>query len=463
MPNLTDLAFKQWLYEEELAFQREVQAYRDYYAGDQLSFLNDRLRDFLNVPGKTLDFQMNVCRAVVNAVTERLGVDGFGVSDERLLEWAAKLWSNNNMAIQSGNAHHAAVRDGESFVIVTYENGRPELKVHNRFVDSQAGGDGDGCKITYPGGDANAAPLFASKRWLDDTSRANSFQRMTVYYPERIEKFEWSGGWTPYRDEGDPGWPIAWKNNDGPLGIPIFHFAQPDARSELSDAVYMQNAVNKILLDMLASADVGAFRILLGHGFPMPTTDGEALAADASNAIKVKPGTYIHTTEAGAGIDSINGEDPTPLVNMLGQLVMWLSVVTDTPISRFQFTGQIAAEGTLKQQEITLLSKVKDRQIRFGGAWNAALDMARKLENTFGAGGLDETIPFAVDWRPADTRSDADQQAEWRIKSEVGVPQAQLWREMGYTDEQIASMLVEREAELAMKQRVAAASSGAQR
>lgn len=458
--NLADLAFAQWTYEEEIAFQKAVVAYRDYYDGDQASFLTDRLKEFLNVSSLESEFRMNVCRPVVSAVVERLICEGCASPDEAQQEFADAVWTANKMPIQANDVHRNTLTDGESFVIVDFDPATRQARLtpHQRFASSEAGGDDEGCKATYVNDNVNMPMRFASKRWLDTTTRDKSFRRMTVYYPDRVEKYEMSGNWIPFTDEDNGVWPLPWVDAQGqPLGIPVVHFKQPSLKSELSDAVFMQNAINKTLVDLLASADVNAFRILYTFGF-IPTTDGKPLASDRSNLLTVKPGSMIATSKAPneVSIGALEGTDPTPLLNMLSQFVMWLSVVTDTPTSRFQFTGQIAAEGTLKQQNETLFAKVRNRKGLLGESWAGCMAMARRLSNVFGGTSYDESIPFTCAWQATDSRSDSERQAEWTTKKNLGVPLQQIWSEMGYTLDEITAMWQMREDEAMMQARVAA-------
>jgi hypothetical protein len=457
MPSLAELAYASWLADEELDRQRHIVRYREYYDGVQASFLTDRLREFLNIAGFDEDFRMNVCRAVVSAVTERLIVANFGVTDETLADWSNKqVWQANRMDARQGNVHEGVVRDGEYFVIIDKPaiDAPARFTPQQRYTDPQVDGDGQGCKAHYPDDDPDQPIQFASKRWTEALGEGKTRQRMTLYYPDRIEKYQIiAGAPAPFADEEGGAWPIAWMGKFGPLGIPVIHFRQPGLRSEISDAVYMQNAINKTLTDLLATSDLFAFPIPFWKGF-IPTTDGAALKADSSNALKVRPGTSVATTRDAnlVGVDTVPGQDPTPIVNMLGQLVMWLSVVTDTPTSRFQFTGQIAAEGTLKQQNETLLTKVRNRQTLFGNSWEDCMAMARRLDNTFGNAGLDETLPFSANWVTTQPRDDLDFTSK---KNDLEMPIQWLWKEAGYMQEEIDQMLEMREAELAMKARVA--------
>jgi hypothetical protein len=74
--------------------------------------------------------------------------------------------------------------------------------------------------------------------------------------------------------------------------------------------------------------------------------------------------------------------------------------------------------------------------VLFGNAWEACLALARKVENTFSTivVALDEDIDFESIWE--DTQS-ID---EILKKQTLGVPEEQLWVELGYSEEQVLQM-----------------------
>jgi hypothetical protein len=92
----------------------------------------------------------------------------------------------------------------------------------------------------------------------------------------------------------------------------------------------------------------------------------------------------------------------------------------------------VAAEGTLKQQEAGLISKVEDRQITFGDAWEDALRLAIRLQNTFGAARYDELTPVEILWQPAAPRSELEHLQTLLLKAQLGVPMTILLAEAGY-------------------------------
>ena len=453
MADLAELAFAGWLAEEERARQKNIVLVRDYYDGDQKVQLSERLKEFLGFSDSGR-FCLNYCATVVNAVWERLIMAALSSDDDQFSQAAWDWWVHNRMDEKQDTVHRGAVRDGEFFVIVDLDaDNKPRYIPHPRYTDPVAGGTGFGCKAVYPDGMTSLPMEYASKRWTETVTLENgqreTRQRMTVYYPGEVRKYRQAArtgesGWVKHQDDGDANWPIPWLDKRGrPLGIPVIHFCNPDSKSELWDAIPPQDGINKTAVDILAAADAAGFPIRVLIGKRSVTTDGKPPASDGSNYLKLSAGCWIEAGEGG-DVKTLESANLAPLVATLDSWINKLAQVTDTPLSRFQVTGQIAAEGTLKQQESPLLSKVRVRQTKFGNSWEDLAYMARKLVNTFANAGLDEDATLSVEWKPAATRDEKAHLETLKIKAELGIPDETLWQEMGYNADEIATMAAQR-------------------
>ena len=92
-------------------------AYREYYDGDHDTQLSDRQRQYLQLKVGE-EFNGNYCPIVVDALVERLTVTGFE-TDEAAQEVFWEWWKLSRMDHQQGIVHTAAVRDGDSFVLLS--------------------------------------------------------------------------------------------------------------------------------------------------------------------------------------------------------------------------------------------------------------------------------------------------------------------------------------------------------
>lgn len=426
---------------------QSIQLARDYFAGKQIVNLTNGAQDFLGLHDKNT-FRLNICRTIVTSLAAELNLLGFDTSEPRegetkrpVAEWLAELYRKNKLDSLQDGIHEDAIADRETFVLVEFDpvEKRSRLIHHKRFVSTDAGGDGDGIYMLYENDDPNQRPRAAVKQWIEtnvsETGIAESRQRRTVYYPDRIDRFvDNGGGWVPFEDE--QGSNIPWTRNSEPIGIPVFHFKNKGLRSEHWDAIPMQDAINKEFVDALAAGDLTAFQSYFGFGF-YPTVDGKAPLDDGSNLMKMGPAQFNGTNKpsSDAALQIITGADITPFFNALTSTILLAAQITETPASKFVVTGQIAAADTIKEQNSQLKKKAGDRRGLFSDPWVGAASMARTLENIFGGAGLPEEVAILPVWEKSESIDDLE-----RKKTALEIPIEQVWREAGYTDEQVDKM-----------------------
>ena len=433
------ISFLRWLIQQDSTRRDGYTAYREYYDGDHDTQLTSRQRKFLQV--KTgIEFNDNYCPLVVDAVTDRLEVMRFETSDDVeepqsqvLWEW----WQRNRMDQMQQVAHLAAVRDGDAYVLVDWD----EINERPRFTFEPAYNGSGGVEIVY-GKERRGVASAAFKYWRAEKEQladAGYVRRMNIYYPDRIEKYisdERAGGgqWASYQPEGDA-WPLWWTSTgtEGgePLGIPVFHFRNKDqgydyGQSELRNVVTLQNALNKAIIDLVAAADTTGFRLYWMTG-------------NKPGSLDITPGNILYSQNPDTRMGYFPGEDLSSLIATKDSYAMEIARVSRTPLSYFQSSGQRPAEGTLKQEEQGLVAKVKTCQVGFGNVWEDAMAMARRLWNIYGprGEGLDESVLISTLWQDAESRNEKAKAEELKIKLELGVPEEQLWREWGYTDVEV--------------------------
>lgn len=496
--NPAEMAFASWQVQEEQYRQREVVTARAYFEGALVVYVTERIRNLLGLQASAdLKLKINIVRPIINALVERMAVKGFRVTvptaqagdDESANDaamsaraWAERMWKLNALDIKQDDIAINAANEGEAFVIVDWDEraARPRFTPHPRYTDptvssTQAGdkrnpretgeGDGFGCKVFYENDDPNQDVIRASKRWREEMGAGRSRLRLTEYYPDRIEKYIVEGPkLTPILDEGDAGWPLPWKDGQGnPLGVPVFHATAPDMRPGAIDAWGVQDAIVQAFIDLLAGNRIAAFRIFKAFGF-YPTTDGLDPKADRSNWLNLEPGAIIGTRSKGpaeAAFEPIDGASPAAFLDTLDKLIYYAATTTDTPLSRFQMTGQVASEATQKEYKEPLMARILRLQTRIGVMWSQAFGMALKLERLYGDSSLAENALLETQWQPLEKRSIDDLGKEASAKKASGVPEETIWREVwGYSEEQIEAM--KQESSYQQRQALVSGALGAQ-
>ena len=410
---------------------------------------------------------INIARKVVTAFVERLNVTGFTGEDQAFADWAYAAWQANRMDALEREIFKQAKRDGETFVVVSLnDDNEPQFTVTPRFVDSVNGGEGYGCRAEYPDDDVTQPMKYAVKRWTedydeenaehwtDDQKRAKKRQRMTMYFPDHLEKFALAKGkWELTQDADDAldadGW-IPWVDASGdPLGIPVIHFRNDELECEIdSTVVSMQNLLNKTLIDFAESADASAFAVWVALGF-IPTSDGKPLASDGSNRAEIKPGAVIGTNAkpTDANLTRVPGDDPKPLMDAVDRIMLWVAQVKDLPPSRFLLGGQTPSAETQKQLDSPLLAHIAQLHTSWGDAFEDMFYCARRLAN-FVSKGFDESALLETVWVNPAIRSDDrdDPLSFWQaiaaaVQSVPGLDPGGLLKRYGWSDADVASVV----------------------
>lgn len=425
-PTLVNMAVLPWLealQQAQRQRQRLIRSARDYYNGDHPTLLTPRQREYLNIHAG-MNFCMNYCRLVVDAPVERLHVTGFRASVPATAAYLRQLWSAARLDATSQALHLAAVRDGEAYLMVDYDPVAERPRFSLNLADEGEGG----VTMIY---DEQGQPRYAIKQWrllLDK----RPCHRLNLYYPDRVEKYISSPSrpeWQPFRLPGEA-FPLPWVDRQGaPLGIPLIPFhnrSQGTAfgSSETQDIQPLQDALNKSFADLLSVVDSNAFPLLVAQGFTL----GEDFHLAPGTLVEV-PARFDGGT---ADLKLLPGANLQNFIAVLQHLVMEIARVSSTPLSRFQASGQVAAEGTLKQQEAGLIAKVEHKQLAFGNAWEDAMRLALRLENRFGLQRPDAQSSLETLWRPAAPRSEAEHLQSLLLKAQLGVPLPLLLAEAGY-------------------------------
>lgn len=238
-----------------------IHEFEEYFNGDhKLSFATAKFREAFSrfFPPMANNWMKLVCEAPAS----RLKVMGFRMNpDPSKPDWdqvaddeAWDIWQANNMDAISRQVHVDSIKLSLSFVMVSPPS--PEnfdLPLLTAEHPEQV--------FVYCD-PANRRRRFAAlKRWIDDIDK---HMYATLYLPKEIHKFVSSSEFKPgqkvqwKRREDDPGGP-------NPLGVvPIIPVENtPDTkyggRSDLEVAIPIQDAINKLCLDMQVSSEYHAF------------------------------------------------------------------------------------------------------------------------------------------------------------------------------------------------------------
>lgn len=494
---LAELAYLQHQFDSELELQARIIKGRELYAGymdEDLALVGSDIY----VGGDETDIEgVNLMAIAINTTVRRVTLQGFTVpspkemgdgsgdlGDDVLLviqAWVNKVYEVNKVNTLSRDLHRWTERDGEAFLVLDYDleylydrdptqTGIPRFYVHERYTDAGTAwkgivGSNEGMKAHYRNGDANQPLDMVSKRWIEDfweDDEIKSRQRMTLYIgpvgselvgdlvAARIEKYALNdaGEWEQYKDLEDLEWPIWWTDSQQEQGaslpLPVVHFRNEEFEPGMKKIWGLQASMDQQWIAFNNSELMAGHQLLVAFGF-YPTTDGKAPEEDGGNLLKAVPRQIIGTQAKSpreADVKAINPPSAEPLLNGLDKTAIYASFVGSLPVSNFIFSKAVAASETLKQGDAELVAKVNDLIMLWGQSWSAVFDVARKMENIFNSGSLDERPKIKAQFAPPERRDMIHLQKEASAKREAGVPEEQLLVEIwNYTPDQAAEMI----------------------
>lgn len=436
--------------------QDRIKALRDYYDGEHPVLLTDRQQEYVGalISEGQFHFAHNTIKSVVDTLRERLSVSGFevnpgvGEQDENTpdAQLAAQLWQwwqESRYDAQQIRLHRRALRDGKSYVMVSYDDthNRPRLTLHEAD-DGRTG-------VTYHRDPENPeVVMFANKYWYTYNpleADKTGIQRKTTYLPGEIRKYILGKGglWEQYSDPGDSGWPLPWVDSRGePLGIPIIEFENPGG-SEVAQIIGLQDALNKSWLDLMAAADAAGFPIVAIEY--AESTGGDFGAADDDEDIEgddefvVAPGRALIVD--GGRVHRIESGDMSQLINVIHTIIETIAGISRTPQYYLRPVGGDVPSGeALKQLESGLVKRAVERQLIFGQSWADVMTLAYRVQQTFGGGNLPDVPDLRVVtlWADPETRQEKSDAEMGEIYKRLNIPDETVWARLGFSPQEIA-------------------------
>lgn len=408
-------------YEVLSAKQAPIRKYFDYYDGNQpIAYATNRLVEiFKDVNAR---FTQNWSAVVVDAVKDRINLRSMRVPAAAMGAWK-ELWLQSELGLESDDCHEAMLVAGEGFVIVdndgqAYYNDPRQVAV---FYDA-----------AQP-----RVKRWAAKWWVNE----DGLFQVTLYYPERVENYLSGKKATEVQGAMDFGeMKGAAGTVENKLGVvPVFHFRQGRrrAKSDLINVLPIQDGINKLLADMMVAAEFGAFkqRWVISN----VETDGKLKNAPSE----------IWDIPAGDGLGQptqVGQFEHTPLDNYLkavDQMSNSLSSITRTPKHYFFSIGSNLSGDALTAMEAPLVKKAQDRIDRCEPVWRgvAALMLQARTGERWAES---EIVPEFDKTMVVQPRTEAEARG---LNVQATMPLVTVLRDEGKSEEYIAQMLADKEAE----------------
>jgi Phage portal protein, SPP1 Gp6-like len=453
----------------------EYEQAEDYYKGTMFEyFASPRLRTALRA--SDVSFRARLAAIPVDAVAERLEIAAITVNDNADASTQLEIiWTENELLFESTVANAKACMYGDCYLIVWPND------------DEDAAG-GETVEIYYN------SPLqvriiydkekplkkkFAIKCWeleTEGTREQNPPKRANLYYSDRIERYITLPNAKGDKDEEwvmyvtDEMRELIAESEDlededlstivNPYGeIPVFHLrnSRPYGIPEHEKAYGPQDAVNKLIITHMATIDYQGFPQRYALTDPKVTGEGSDELADFDEddteadettggdaTYKAGPG-EVWLMKGMRGVGQFEVADPDAFLKPLDRHVRLMASLTNTPLHYFDPMGDSPSGEALRAKEAPLVKKIKNRQQAFASTWAQAFQFALL---TLGI----EKVKVDVRWTVPASVEDKDGWETAKIKGEVGVPDDQLLKEGGYTDEQATQWAAEKAARQPVKE-----------
>jgi hypothetical protein len=422
-----------------------------YYDGDfDLKYADERLRQTFGNVFHADRFGVNWSRLVVGAVEERLQVDGFRVGKgvEAADPRAWDLWQAANLDETSSMAHLEALINGVAYVTVwPGEDARwPDITIEH---PAQAYVEVD--------------PKTPQKRLAGLRLYVDSwgYLRGELFLPDAVYLYRSANTRQGTWDAARIGWAVDTALTDdgqmaNPWGVvpmvPLSNVPQLlvtasaattaasaiTRRSELWPVMPIQDAINSALFNALLVANAQGYRQRWVTGLELEV---DAQTGKAKEPFKGGIDRLFVSEDAATKFGEFTATDVTPLIGLLDQLVHSLGSVAQVPPHYLSAHADRLSGESIKAAETGLLSRVRRKQVGFGGTWEEVMRLAGLMtDNT----ALAEAHAAEVLWANPETRSEA-QVADAALKmAQVGVPWRQVMEHLGYSPQAIALMEADR-------------------
>jgi hypothetical protein len=395
-----------------------IEVCEDYYLGVQrLAFATGKFREAF---GKLFsELADSWCEIIVDAAVERLVINGFrfgqtadggGESDPD----AEAVWQRNGLDAASVVAHTTAVAAGVAYLVV---GPHPKTDAARIIVEH---------------------PLRAHVE-TDVADPRDRLAGIHVYVdePKGVEVCRvWlPDSWVEYQRRAlTTGTTMSrpWSRVDGGANrlreVPIVPLANkqghrtPDGRSDLAGILSMQDAVNKLVTDMLVASEFAAFPQRWATGIEVPTDP--VTGAPLANGFSASVSRLWMTENNLARFGDFQVADLGNYTRAADMLVQHIAAQTRTP--PHYLLGQVvnASGDALKAAETGLVMRVKRKMLAFGDAWEDAMRLALALDGKDDKAAMDDAETI---WADPETRTEGERIDGITKLASVGVPRQALW------------------------------------
>jgi hypothetical protein len=449
MPALTPAAWLQFLEPRLDAQVAAVQGPEDYFNGEhRLAFATAKFREAFSRFFPPL--ANNWMKIVVEAPVSRLAIQGFRFDPDPLSNtWeldadtdAWNVWQANGMDAMSRIVHTDAIKLGVSYVLIQPPN---PLDPYNKLPVLTPEHASQCYVYRNP---ANLKERWAAiKRWVDDI---DGYAYATVYLPTAV--YTWRSVEPPKTTTQSGAFlistrPIQWTRNDAdpggvnPVGVvplvPIEN--RPDllygGRSDLEEAIPIQDAVNKYCLDMQVSSEFHAYPQRWATGWERTVDETGRELTNREIEIAMGATRIVRSDSKETAFGQWASGDVNNYIAPLDLYIDHLAAITQTPV--YYLKGKLAnlSADAMHAADQGLVDRVNGKILSFSDGWEEVLRTAFLAMKDSKRGHAQQA---EVIWADPESKSLAVLvQSAVQMRQFLSVPIEMCWELLGWSPQKI--------------------------
>jgi len=400
--------------------QADIDTLFDYAEGRQpLRYSTKRLQEaFKNID---VHFEQNWCSVVIDAAMDRVTIAGWDTENKQQNDALDKVFKRLDIGVAAYNAHYDALVAREGFIIA-WKNDAGEIELYHNSPSL--------CHMFYDENSPNKKS-FAAKWYREDVGGGSFVLRMILYYPERIEYYNTQ----PVKATPDQA--SAFEPSEIPVSentygaIPVFHFrTNRRNKSDLQNILTLQDAVNKLLSDMMVAAEYGAYK----QRYIISNTDTTGLR-NSPNMIWSIPSDSDGKTQVG----EFSAQDLDTYLNAIDKLANSVAIISRTPKHYFFGAGANLSGEALLAMEAPLTKKVEQIEANLNGTWRELGAFILQLET----GQVLPASEITPIWSPPESVQPFTEAQTIKTLVDAQVPLVTAVRMRGWDQSQIDAMLAD--------------------
>jgi hypothetical protein len=435
-----------------------IQLFQDYYDGKhRLQMATAKFREAFSRYFPPM--ANNWMQTVVDAPASRLTVQGFrfnigseggpkvgGILDPttgiihggQTPSWelddddeAWKVWQANNLDSVSRMLHTDAIKLGVSYVLVSpADKAKPTgaFPIITPEHPSQC--------FVYTDPENRCHRLAGIKRWVDDI---DGFAYCNIYLPDQIVKWR----------SADPikvnsARRIQWTRAGGapnPMGlVPLVALEnKPDllygGRSDLEQAIPIQDAVNKYCLDMQVSSEFHAFPQRYGVGWERAKDAKGREIAGREVELYLSAARFIRSENKDAKFGQFQQGNVENYLRPIEMYIDHLAAQTQTPLYYLKGKMSTMSADAMHAQDQGLVDRCQNKILSFSDGWEEVMRLAFLATGDQKRGTAQDA---EVVWADVESKSLAVLvQAAMVMRNELSVPIEMCWELLGWSPQKI--------------------------